>query len=105
MIHGPVASGVKDIAERCDFLSKEEIDYATEFIELFNQYDLKSLLPIDDEVLSESEIEALNFIWTTLGHYDEFALRDITHEYPEWRNYEKTLFHNDSNVVCLCLQP
>ena len=29
-------------------------------------------------------MEALRFAWDNFGHCDQFELRDLTHNYPEW---------------------
>jgi len=52
---------------------------------------LASKLPLDEDVFSVSEIEALSFVWDKFGSMDEFELSRLTHEYPEWKKHEKTL--------------
>jgi len=91
MDHGPVGSAVKDIAELSEFLDLKESSYASEFIEVPNRYNVKSLEDFDSSVFSESDLEALTFAWNKFGQYDQFALRDITHEYPEWKRHEHAL--------------
>jgi hypothetical protein len=42
-------------------------------------------------VLSQSDIEALDFAWKNFGHYSEFDLAEITHHYPEWKRHATKL--------------
>lgn len=91
MAYGPVASGVKDIAEMSDFLGPKEKDYSSEFIEVFNRYEIKSKKTYDADVFSDSDIEALSFAWNKFGDILEFDLADITHQYPEWKKHENKL--------------
>ena len=91
MEFGPVASGVKDIAEKSDFLDDDVKDYSAQFLELKNRYNLASKLPFDEDVFSNSEIEALSFVWNKFGSMGEFELSPLTHQYPEWKKHEATL--------------
>lgn len=91
MTYGPVASGVKDIAEMSDFLSPDEREYACKFIEVKNRYYLFSKKPYDKNVFSESDIEALLFVWDKFSYKEEFELVNISHQYPEWKKHEKSL--------------
>jgi uncharacterized phage-associated protein len=88
---GPVASGVKDIAEMSDFLPEEEKEYASKFIERYNRYDIKSIRDIEIKVFSKSDFEALEFVFDKFGHMDEFAIADETHKYAEWKKHESKL--------------
>jgi hypothetical protein len=45
-------------------------------------------------MLSESDMEALQFAWDNFGDKNQFELRDLTHCYPEWlRLKEDLVFH------------
>lgn len=90
---GPVASGVKDIAENSSFLDEKEGIYREEFLKS-DRYDFCSLRDIDTNVFSESDLEALEFSWNKFGQFDEFRLSDLTHFYPEWQKHEKSLEHS-----------
>lgn len=92
MGYGPVPSGVKDIAEASElFLGDEERKYSSKYIEPIDRLALKSVDTVDNSVLSESDIEALNFAWEQFGHLEKFELSEITHEYPEWKRHKKAL--------------
>ena len=58
-----------------------------------DQYIIKSVADVDYNVFSDSDIEALDFAWNTFGNLYQYQLRDITHEYPEWKKQEQVLEH------------
>ncbi len=91
MQHGPVPSTTKDIAESNDFLDEELKAYSLDFIEPVDNLVLKSVCKVDKSVLSESDLEALQFAWDNFGHLTQFQLRDLTHLYPEWLRHKDTL--------------
>jgi uncharacterized phage-associated protein len=94
MDFGPVNSGVKDIAEMSGFLGQRERVYASEFIQREGEYEVKSIAPVEQKVFSRTDLESLEFAWKAFGKYDQFALADITHEYPEWKRHEQELKHS-----------
>ena len=91
MEHGPVGSGVKDIAESSLVLDQHEEQYASRFISPTDKHMFKSVAPVDYNVFSDSDVEALTFAWDVFGGCDQFQLRDITHLYPDWKKHEQTL--------------
>lgn len=91
MNYGPVASNVKDIAEMSSFLGSKSEKYAKAFITPISRYEYRSLAAVDTDVFSDSEIEALNYVWERFGCFEEFKLADITHQYPEWKKHEIAL--------------
>ncbi len=91
MDYGPVPSNVKDIAEETSFLGDSEKDYSSQYISVIDNLTFKSVNPVDNGIFSDSDVEALDYIWERFGHLDQFELADITHEYPEWKRHEKAL--------------
>jgi uncharacterized phage-associated protein len=91
MKHGPVPSSLKDIAESNDFLDENVRNYSLRFISPVGNLELESIREVDNAVLSESDLEALQFAWETFGHLDQFQLRDLTHFYPEWIRFKDEL--------------
>lgn len=91
MPFGPVASGVKDIAEFSDFLGETEQEYAAQFIERPDQYTIRSKAACSEKVFSKSDLEALRYAWEKFGQVDEFALVELTHQYPEWKRHESAI--------------
>jgi len=91
--HGPVASNSLNIInEVMDghnagsdkvYLDKQT---NTSFMAVSSQHEL--------EYLSDSDIEALDFVIDNFSKYDAWELRNLTHEYPEWRRYKNTLEGN-----------
>lgn len=91
---GPVASSTKDIAERSEFLDETESKYANEYLRTAPQHKLVSNKPVDTDVFSESDIEALDFAWNKFGRLSPSALVKLTHEYPEWDRNKQALLLN-----------
>jgi len=93
--HGPVASNSLDIinlilADNNTGTEKQYIkkDIDTAFSAVENDYEL--------EYLSDSDVEALDFVITEFGNMKTWDLRDLTHEYPEWKRYKQTLENQSS---------
>ena len=91
MDYGPVPSNVKDIAEATSFLGDSERDYSSQYIIPIDNATLQSVKQVDNSLFSDSDIEALDYIWERFGHLDQFKLAEITHEYPEWKRHKKAL--------------
>jgi uncharacterized phage-associated protein len=89
--HGPAGSRAIDILEFDSFVLGEDIELAKE---LFQQGEGHEYLPGERclihqiEMLSESDIEALDFAITNFGSMDKWQATDYTHELPEWKQYE-----------------
>ena len=98
MEYGPVPSNGKDIEEHSDFLAQSEKDYVKQFIRRCSQYDYESINPVDKDVLSESDVEALEFAWSKFQVFDQFQLADLTHDYPEWRKHENQITDRSSRI-------
>jgi hypothetical protein len=54
-------------------------------------HSILSLAEVDTDVFSDSELEALDFAFSEFGNYTPFQLVDITHIYPEWKQFEAVL--------------
>jgi len=89
---GPVGSSVKDIAEFSDFLAVDEREYASKYLARGGQDNiLVSILDVNAEVFSKSEIEALDFAYKEFGEYSASTLVNVTHRYPEWDKFKSSL--------------
>lgn len=97
MEHGPVPSTTKDIAESNDYLDETIKVYSQGFIEPINNLTLKTKNKLDESALSDSDLEALEFSWSTFGHLNQYELRDLTHFYPEWLRVKDNL----ASMSCL----
>jgi uncharacterized phage-associated protein len=91
MNYGPVPSGTKDLAEMSDFLGQEEKSYANEFLHPIDRISFESKHPLNEQVFSQSDRDALKWAWTKFGSKSPFALAELTHAYPEWKRPEGSL--------------
>jgi uncharacterized phage-associated protein len=91
MDNGAVPSSTRDILEKTGFIGTQEKDYANCYISTKGRYDLESNAPPDNNVFSQSDIEAIEFAWKQFGHLDKYAIAQLTHKYPEWLAHEETL--------------
>lgn len=91
MNYGPVPSGGKDLVEGSDFRPDVEKAYAGQYLNPVNRYEYSSVNEVDAIVFSQTDLEAISFAWKSFGSLDEFALADLTHQYPEWKRHEATL--------------
>ncbi len=86
---GPVPSGVKDLFE-LDSASSEERHYAELFFKpAVRAHCIRSLAKVDSRVLSQTDIEALEFAWRDFG--PKSGIVEKTHDYPEWKRHEAAL--------------
>ncbi len=93
MENGPVPSGTRDILQGT-FVSEEEINsYCNEYIASSSNLEFESIQDVDMKLFSESDKEALEFAWGKFGHLGKYILRDITHNYPDWKKHKETLKH------------
>ena len=100
MNFGPVPSGAKDLAEGCtDFLADVEKDYAFHFIDPVDKKTFASKATPEWAVFSQTDREALSFAWDQFGRFDQFALAQRTHEYPEWKRHEAAITSGTSSRV------
>lgn len=91
MEHGPVGTTVKDVLSFDSFSLVKDVKYASRLLE---KYDEKHFIPnlsarVAFDMLSETDKEALDFVIEKFGHMTSWKLRDYTHQYPEWYQYEK----------------
>lgn len=93
---GPVPSGVKDLFE-LDSASPEERHYAEKcFCRGSRPHSIRSVAPVEDRVLSSSDLEALEFVSRTFQ--PKFGIVEKTHLYPEWQRHEAALKGGSSRV-------
>lgn len=84
MQYGPVASGVKDVAELSSFLDPVEREYADNFLKMDPPHGIVAIGTPDLSVLSESDIEAVNAVVKALRGCD---LVKVSHLFPEWKRH------------------
>lgn len=90
--HGPVASNSLNIIN--EILTDNTVGADKTYILKTDTKD--TFIATDErlelEYLSDSDIEALDFVIENFANkYEAWALRDLSHEYPEWKRYKHTL--------------
>jgi uncharacterized phage-associated protein len=99
MEYGPVGSTTRDVLEQNDItLSKSFLEYVNQYIQT-QGYEFSCSRDIDADEFSQSDIEALEFALKTFGNFNQYELADITHDYPEWKEYERFLKTNNSYPI------
>ena len=96
MDYGPVGSIAKDILGFDPELLSKEFEYADKMLKKIDQHQFEqgTYCTIEElDKLSETDIEAIDFIVEKFGHLSSGQLIDLTHRYPEWAQY-KELFEN-----------
>lgn len=88
--HGPVPSNSLDVINIV--LAKEETGSDTVYIIASdnNQF-IATDTDIELDYLSDTDKEALDFCVDKFGHMEAWDLRNLTHEYPEWKRFKSTL--------------
>lgn len=90
MQFGPVASYVKETTELDSLCGKERHYAGAHFKKINPEYTLEAIRLVDEDVFSDSDLEALEFAWTQFGDHLGHLV-NITHRYPEWKKHENTL--------------
>lgn len=88
---GPIPSSTKDLADNSDYLADAEKELREQILENEGRYAIKSKANVQKNVFSESDLEAISLVYDSFGNLDEFKLSDLSHEYPEWKKFEKSL--------------
>lgn len=91
--NGPIPSLTFDLLKRNNLelftdLSEEEKCYINNTIETVGMYEVH-IHEKGESNLSPSEKEALEFTIENFSKFSPFELADLTHDYPEWKRYEK----------------
>lgn len=96
MEHGPVGTTVKDVLSLDPFcLSRNGYKYAARLLKQEDDHNFTANpnVRVSFDMLSETDMEALDFIVEQFGKMGPWKLRDYTHQYPEWYKYQD-LFEN-----------
>jgi len=94
MEHGTVGSLTLNVLCFDDlYLSTDELEFALRLLKKVGKHELstKNEMAIDYEYLSETDKEAIDFIYKIFGNYDKYWLRDYTHRLSEWQKHEESL--------------
>jgi len=67
------------------------------------KYTIHAEAECDSSFFSKSDIEVLEQVWTLYGKKNQFELRDISHQFPEWKRFEDDLKNphslNSYNII------
>ena len=90
--YGPVASACRDLLNRdvADY-STPESDYKEICVQSKDQYNYESKEAVNQDVFSQTDMEALNYAWETYSRKNHFQLAEETHLFPEWKKHEAAL--------------
>jgi len=92
MKQGPVASMTKDLADKNPGLDECEREYADRYLTTSeDKLYLTTASPVDTQVFSDSDEEALSFAWAAFRTLGEWELAELTHAYPEWDKHRESL--------------
>lgn len=89
--YGPVGSLVKDVSEENEFWSPVYLTYSRNYLQRVNIYENKSIKKTDQDVFSDTDLEALDFAIKNFGGMTQFQLAELSHKYPEWKKFESLL--------------
>ncbi len=90
--YGPVASQLKNIAEHDNYLPESYIEYAKEFIKpTDDRLTIMARQKADNNLLSQTDREALDFAWAKFGSQTGFNLANFSHMYPEWLKFKDVI--------------
>jgi uncharacterized phage-associated protein len=96
MRYGPVASAAKDILQgkMPNSANSAEISLINDDVEPLSEFDFLLIKQEEDE-LSESFKQALDFSLDKFGTFTQYELSSIAHVYPEWEKFEERLKRNE----------
>lgn len=84
MEYGPVPSSAYNLIKRDDRATAEDQEVFDHFL-LVDGNDIKAKLPPDLNHLSETDVEALDFVLEKYGHLTPAQLSKLSHNDPAWR--------------------
>jgi uncharacterized phage-associated protein len=80
--HGPILSRVKDLMVE----QRRERGFWSEHISAPREYEIELTADAGDDQLSTAEERLIDEIYAKNRQYDQWQLRRISHELPEWRD-------------------
>jgi len=99
MDYGPVGSTTKDILTFDERFLSHEYKYAAKMLNKVNDYDFEAAEkcgPRNLDLLSDTDIEAMEFIIKYFGSKNKNELIKYTHRYPEWSQFKQLFEHGKS---------
>ncbi len=93
---GPVGSNVKDLAED-PALDEAEKDYLQKYLNCnATKHKIKSVKTVDKDILSDTDLEALERVQQEYGYLATPTLIQLSHDYPEWDKFKVALTSGSS---------
>lgn len=89
MKHGPIPTNTMNYTQ-------PEAHFGLEYINdvLKNtKVNIQSISDVDTKFFSTTDLEALEAVWDRFGGMGEWDLRELSHEYPEWKKFEADINH------------
>jgi hypothetical protein len=79
------------LADNSDYLADNERELREKVLENTGRYTIKTKTEVQKNVFSESDLEVMSIVYDSFGRLDEFTLSELSHKYPEWKKFEKSL--------------
>jgi len=95
---GPVASTTYDVLKKVSRNINSAFEDYLQILNELSETEVEIGFQNDDE-LSESFKDALDFALKEFGHYDWIKQSKISHCYPEWKKHETTAPNSNPNVL------
>lgn len=89
--YGMVPSDAKCILEGQVTKLENRKEMAEEYLEILPNHQYKSKQMPDMNVFSETDVQTLDLIVNHFNHLSAFELSELSHQFPEWKHYEKDL--------------
>jgi len=88
---GPVPSAVLDLLNNNIFANENSQKYFRKYVEIQKDHTIISKKEVDFEFLSESDIEAMNFVYDLFANKEAGYLVNLTHKTPEYKKHERSV--------------
>ena len=91
MKNGSVPSKTKDIILKSAWFEEEILEYVNTFLSDPENYAIRSLNTIDNNVFSKTDLKIMDQVYNYYGRLNQFELSEYSHSFPEWQRFEKDL--------------
>lgn len=95
--HGPVANNTYDLISKIG--NKQVSDWAKKRLFMKTPDKISAKLKPSKDDFSESEMEAIKFVESNFLNLSMKKLEDISHEYPEWKQFEDLILSKATKSV------
>lgn len=89
---GPVAIGTFDVLKKQmpKYANSAEFELLCDSVIGVDEYSV-IIKPLGEDELSKSNEDSLQFSLNNFGHFNQFELSGISHDYPEWKKYQSKI--------------